>query len=1044
MADGKITIDAEIQTKRAEAQILSLESRMSKLAQKISSLRAQRDLLPSGGFSAVQGEIKKTEAEIDRLAEKMDKARKKGKSIGSLEKQQDSAFSKLDMLAAQRDAMKAAGTDKAGPGDAAYDSLTAKIREAQEQQKALSGQWDIQMLNMQKRSASAGSAAQSSLTTALSGAGKTLTKLGNSAVSGFKIIGNAAGKAAGIVSGAFMSALGRAKDRLKAVTTHGKSAGDMMSDFGNRVLRIAKTVFVFGLLRRALSSVVKGIGTAMEYYAKYDSDFNGRISSMQTALSGLQGAVVSAFAPILSVAVPILTTLIGYLTTAINLIGQFFAALTGAGSYKKLIANQTNFAGALDKTGKAAKSAQNNLAKFDDLDVLKKDTGSSSGSGGGFSGLEETPISSKMQKLADMLKNGQFFDFGKTISDMLADQLEKIPWDTIREKALAAGQHLAEILNGVFSNIRLAVDLGKTLAQGINTALDFLYGFITTFNWTQFGVWWGYFFNAFVQAMDWPLLGDTILSGINGVIASLYAFFSTIFLTSETLGKDIGAQFQKIATGIDFTGIANTILMGLTDITEVINGWNKEINWDEIADSLLNGVNTLARGMVMDPNGTIHQVWAENGTAVGTAIGNFFSGVHEFVSAFPFKQLTDDLSTWFRNAIAGVDWSQLGSTIHDLVKGMIDSISEFIGDPQNEDAFLGALSDFFEGLDVSGIAGSLLTLASNILTLLMDSVQSLDWETIGTLILAAVLIGLVATDPVVLAVAALAALLIALLMKLYDDISQKAGEWMEGIRQKIQSVGDKIAETWSKIWTTVKNKASEIWTAIKTTISTIFTAIHDFIQSVIDKIKTVWEESWTKVKTTVTTIWTGIKTTVTEKFTAVKDKIEEILGKIKDKWSEIWNGMKSTLKGVINGIIGLINSMLDSIAGGINHVIDALNSLSVDIPDWVPGVGGSHFGLSISHVSAPHVPTLANGGITTGATLAMIGEAGKEAVLPLESNTGWIDELAGKLGDIMGARESGINAVTLEVDGTELARVSLDAMVSEIQRRGYTADIVFG
>lgn len=1049
MADGKITIDTEIQTKRAEAQILALENRISKLSAKIGQMKTQREVLPSSQFTQVQQEIKKTEDEIDKLAEKMYKAQKSGKAglFGSLEKQQDSAFAKLEGLEASRDAMKASGADKAGPGDAAYDTLTQKIREAQAQQNILGKQWDAQMLQMEKRSTTTGGKIGSSLSGALQAAGKAATSILQQAQKGFQIMGNAAKKAAGIISGAFANALKNAKDKLASVTTHGKSAGDMAEDFGKRVLSLAKTVFVFGLIRRALREVVSGIGSAMEYYAKYDSDFNGRISAMQTALSGLQGAFVSAFAPILSVVVPILSTLIGYLTTIINLIGQFFTALTGGGTYKKLIANQKNFAGALDKTGKAAKSAQNNLAKFDDLDVLKKDTGSGSGggAGGGYSGIEETPISAQMKKLADMLKNGQFFDFGNALADMLADQLEKIPWDKIREKALKAGQALAEILNGVFSNIRLAVDLGKTLAQGINTALDFLYGFITTFDWTKFGVWWGYFFNAFVKTMDWDLLGDTILAGANGIIRSLYAFFSTIYLTAQELGQDTGAQFQKIFTGIDYTRIADTILMGLTDITEVINGWNESINWAEIADSMLNGVNELAQGMVMDPNGTIHQVWAENGTTVGNALQNFFDGIHEFVSGFPFAQLTSDISTWFQNTIASVNWNELGATIHDLVTGLIDSINQFMEDPANQDSFLGALSDFFAGLDIADIMDGLLELAGNILTALMDAVESLDWETIGTLILSAILIGLVATDPVILAVAALTALLIALLMKLYDDILAKTAEWMNGIRDKIQQVGKIISTVWNTLWTGVKTIAVTIFTAIKDRITAILTVIYEFISAKLQLIKTVWSAAWETMKALVSLALSVIKAVITGDFTGIHDKIKETMDKIKSVWHDAWHAMKDTLKGVINGIIGLVNGMLDAIAGGINHVIDALNAISVDIPDWVPGVGGSHFGLSIGHVSAPHIPTLATGGITTGSTLAEIGEAGREAVLPLEQNTSWMDELAGRLADLMQEREgTGINAVTLEVDGTELARAMVDPFVSELQRRGYTADVVFG
>ena len=63
---------------------------------------------------------------------------------------------------------------------------------------------------------------------------------------------------------------------------------------------------------------------------------------------------------------------------------------------------------------------------------------------------------------------------------------------------------------------------------------------------------------------------------------------------------------------------------------------------------------------------------------------------------------------------------------------------------------------------------------------------------------------------------------------------------------------------------------------------------------------------------------------------------------------------------------------------------------TIKIPDWVPGVGGRGFYFS-------PIPKLAKGGIVDGATTAIIGESGREAVLPLENNTGWIDELASKI-----------------------------------------------
>ena len=84
----------------------------------------------------------------------------------------------------------------------------------------------------------------------------------------------------------------------------------------------------------------------------------------------------------------------------------------------------------------------------------------------------------------------------------------------------------------------------------------------------------------------------------------------------------------------------------------------------------------------------------------------------------------------------------------------------------------------------------------------------------------------------------------------------------------------------------------------------------------------------------------------------------------------------------------------------INYIIDALNSFisginKIKIPDWVPAVGGK--GINI-----PKIPKLAQGGIVDKPTYAMIGEAGKEAVMPLERNTGWIDSLADKLAGKVG------------------------------------------
>lgn len=97
------------------------------------------------------------------------------------------------------------------------------------------------------------------------------------------------------------------------------------------------------------------------------------------------------------------------------------------------------------------------------------------------------------------------------------------------------------------------------------------------------------------------------------------------------------------------------------------------------------------------------------------------------------------------------------------------------------------------------------------------------------------------------------------------------------------------------------------------------------------------------------------------------------------------------MKNVINTIINGIEFMVNRVVDGINNMINALNRLSFDIPDWVPQLGGKSFGLSIPTIPTVSIPRLANGGITTGSTLANIGEAGRKQCCHLKTiPDGWM------------------------------------------------------
>ena len=106
--------------------------------------------------------------------------------------------------------------------------------------------------------------------------------------------------------------------------------------------------------------------------------------------------------------------------------------------------------------------------------------------------------------------------------------------------------------------------------------------------------------------------------------------------------------------------------------------------------------------------------------------------------------------------------------------------------------------------------------------------------------------------------------------------------------------------------------------------------------------------------------WTGL---LEGAFEGLKLVVGFVAGAIIGYFTNMWNAVKMVINFVIDGI---------------NTMIGALNSIRFDVPDWIPGIGGASFGFNLNTI-----PRLAEGGIVTEPTIAMIGEAGPEAVVPL-------------------------------------------------------------
>ena len=95
------------------------------------------------------------------------------------------------------------------------------------------------------------------------------------------------------------------------------------------------------------------------------------------------------------------------------------------------------------------------------------------------------------------------------------------------------------------------------------------------------------------------------------------------------------------------------------------------------------------------------------------------------------------------------------------------------------------------------------------------------------------------------------------------------------------------------------------------------------------------------------------------------------------QWGEAWQNVVNIFGDIFTGIAQLIKAPLNAVIGIINAVIAGINAMKIQIPDWVPGLGGKDFSINI-----PVIPMLASGGFTDGLSIA--GEEGTEAVISFQ------------------------------------------------------------
>ena len=361
----------------------------------------------------------------------------------------------------------------------------------------------------------------------------------------------------------------------------------------------------------------------------------------------------------------------------------------------------------------------------------------------------------------------------------------------------------------------------------------------------------------------------------------------------------------------------------------------------------------------------------------------------------------------------------------------------------------------------------------------------------------------VLTSPITLVIAAIAAL-IAIGVLLYQNwdtvvefaktawqglcdfisgICQAIGEFFSGLWTKLQEIFEPIGQWFSEKFQQAWDAIVNIFSGIGEWFSGVFQGAWDAIVNIFTPIGSWFGQRWADVTSALANIgawftdmfqkaWTGLTNIFSklgswfgerwadvtnalssvsnwfgEMFTNAYNAVKDAFSSIGDFFSGVWETVKGifvnagqmvgeavggAFKSAVNAVLGTIENVVNGFIGMINGVLDVVRNL--------PGLGW------VGSVSTVSLPRLARGGIVDSPTIAMIGEAGKEAVVPLE-NTGFIQTLGRVVSSAVVNAMAGVGPqggfsgdgdIVIQIAGHEFGRVAIQEINKEHERAGQT------
>lgn len=722
------------------------------------------------------------------------------------------------------------------------------------------------------------------------------------AMSALKGVASLLKKIGSFVGGA-ISKLSKLAKSFKGIK--GASSGANAS-FGSSLKTVLKYTLGIRSLYTLFNKLRSAIKEGMKNLVQYSGEANASVSLLSNSMNQIKNASAAMAAPLLNAFAPAINQIIQLCIKAENSVNQLISSIMGKGTWIKAKVLTDDYAASVSKAGKAAKGS---LRSFDELKTIttQEDEDSETIPEDMFETMEvENNFKNLAERLKEMWENADFTDLGIMIGEKIKGAIENIPWDSVKQTVSNVGKSFATLINGILEVPGLALDIGKTIGEAINTGITAINSFLDNTHWDSVGKFIGEGLNGIVNTIDWEGLGHLFATKWNAIFEALGNIAATF--NWKDFGLKLVSGINKFIT--DFKWLENGTFFGnlvqgiLNSLLTIVSG----TKWGELGENIANSLNGIAS--------SIHL--STLGETLGVSITGIFQSVIDFSKTYDWNALGTNIYEGINALFANTDFAAVGKGINDFAMGIFDTILVTI---QGIDWMQvgSSIVDFILSIDWIGLALKLWDIGNALIDGLLKGILG-ALSGIGKWIKEHIfnpvvnwfknLFGIHSPSTV------FAELGVYLMQGLFNGISS--------LVQSVIDIFNKIKEKIVAVWGEIKAKTSEVWNSIKS-----------FVSNLWNGLKLSASIAFNNIKTTITNIWNGIKTVTIN----------------------IWNGIKEAVKVPINAIIGFINGMISGAVSGINGLINGFNT----IVGIIPG-----FDLSISLIDAPQIPMLAKGAVLRG------------------------------------------------------------------------------